>query len=244
VSDKAVVALSGGLDSTAALAIAVRDHGAGNTRTVGIHYGQRHEVEIEAAHSVARYYGIEHKVIQLPADLFKGSGKSSLVDDGVGMPHLTYKEIATEEGVSPTYVPFRNGNILSVITAFALTAFPDDKVYVYAGMHAEDARNYAYPDCAFEFLGAMANAINVGSYYQVRLVVPFQFSTKADIVRVGTRLEAPFELTHTCYEGLRPACGLCPTCVERLGAFRIAGAEDPIEYDSAVDRSSDRYALP
>jgi 7-cyano-7-deazaguanine synthase len=89
----------------------------------------------------------------------------------------------------------------------------------------------------------MANAIYVGTYHKVRLVAPLQYMMKWEIVTRGTALGAPFHLTHSCYKGAQPACGTCPTCVERLGAFRLAGEHDPIEYAPGIDRESDRYEL-
>jgi 7-cyano-7-deazaguanine synthase len=143
------------------------------------------------------------------------------------MPHLTYKEIAEGEGVSPTYVPFRNGNLLSTAASLALV---EGAGAIYFGAHAEDARGWAYPDCTPEFIGSMASAIYIGSYHRVRLVTPVEWMMKHDIVAVATQIGAPLHLTLSCYEGLRPACGKCPTCVERLAAFETNGLTDPIEY--------------
>jgi 7-cyano-7-deazaguanine synthase len=101
-------------------------------------------------------------------------------------------------------------------------------------VHAEDARGWAYPDCTPEFIGAMQNAIYVGTYFKVRLIAPFQYMMKHEIIATGLRLGAPYHLTLSCYEGTSPACGRCPTCVSRLEAFRVNGVSDPIEY--AFDR--------
>ena len=234
-SNRALVSLSGGMDSACALGLAIREYGSENVGALNVHYGQKHEVELQAAQDVADHYKVplttvklDPSVFQVPASQRNGKVLSSLVDSGAEMPHQTYQEIAEGEGVSPTYVPFRNANLISQATAFAMAR---DYGWLYVGMHAEDARAWAYPDCTFEFLGAMAAVVWVGTYHEVRLVAPFQFSTKADIARKGIKLGVPFDLTHSCYEGKRPACGLCPTCVERVGAFWLVGEDDPIEYE-------------
>jgi 7-cyano-7-deazaguanine synthase len=159
-----------------------------------------------------------------------------LMDHTASMPHDTYEALQAHEGPSPTYVPYRNGTFLSLAASLALD--PRMKCdTIYAGMHAEDAHNWAYPDCTPEFIGAMQNAIYVGTYREVRLVVPFTYKSKADIVALGVRLGVPFELTHSCYEGKRPACGQCPTCVGRLEAFLTNGMKDPLEYEFDVYRN-------
>jgi len=234
---QAVVLHSGGMDSTTMLAMAIKEHKLepSEIMCLSILYGQKHHRELEAAKAVADYYGCESHVIELNHDLFTGGGSAIIGEGEVDMPHLTYKEIAEGEGVSPTYVPFRNGNLLSAATAIALVGGADS---VYFGAHAEDARGWAYPDCTPEFIGAMANAIYVGSYHKVRLLTPLEWMMKSDIARKGLDLDVPFELTWSCYEGGQFACGECPTCIERIEAFKVNAAEDPVEYAVAVDWDS------
>jgi 7-cyano-7-deazaguanine synthase len=225
---KAFVLLSGGVDSTTCLAIAIKEHGIEpkDITSVSLHYGQKHEMELIQAREVSRFYGTNILQKELDSRIF-ASEQSSLTGNRE-MPHETYQELMSGDGPSPTYVPFRNANLLSVATSLALTA---DAGAVYFGAHAEDAHNWAYPDCTPEFIGAMANAIFIGTYYKVRLVAPVEHMMKKDIVKKGLELGVPYEITHSCYEGRRPACGKCPTCVERLEAFRANGVEDPLEYD-------------
>jgi len=218
----AVVLLSGGLDSTTCLAIANEEHD--RLYTVSFLYGQKHTEEVNRANLISIVYGAEHRIIQLP-DVFSGTDSVLIEDNELDMPQMSYKEIDESFGVSPTYVPFRNANLLSMATALALTV---NAGWVYAGMHGEDALNWAYPDCTPEFLGSMASAIYVGSYHTVRLVTPLMHMTKADVVALGIKLDAPLELTMSCYEGTDPACGTCPTCVGRIKAFIQNGRIDTI----------------
>jgi 7-cyano-7-deazaguanine synthase len=101
---------------------------------------------------------------------------------------------------------------------------------IYFGAHAEDAERSAYPDCTFQFTGAMANAIDVGTYHRVQLNVPWQFMTKDQIIKMGAELGTPYHMTWSCYAGGDLHCGVCPTCRARREAFIRAGVNDPTEY--------------
>lgn len=224
---KSIVLLSGGLDSSTCAVLACREFGAENVIALSLFYGQKHAKELEAAKAVVDFLGIkEHRIEKLP-DIFRGGG-STLVDPDLPNPETTYEEINKAYGVSPTYVPFRNANFLSAATTIALVEGADT---IFYGPHSEDARNWAYPDCTPEFNGAMANAIYIGTYMKVRLVTPLQWMTKAEVVALGQKIGVPFELTWSCYNGQEKACGVCPTCVGRLEAFRENGMEDPIAYE-------------
>jgi 7-cyano-7-deazaguanine synthase len=224
---KALVLLSGGLDSTTCAAIAIRDHGFGNVHGVSFVYGQKHDKEVWAAKAVADYFRMPHKTIQIP-NVFTGSG-STLIDADKPNPKGSYADLP--EGISPTYVPFRNGILTSYAAAVALTQECD---LVYFGAHSEDAANWAYPDCTPEFIGAMAAAIYVGTYHKVRLITPLQWMDKTDVVQVGLYLNAPYNLTWSCYNGRELACGVCPTCISRREAFTYWGSKDPITYADEV----------
>lgn len=218
---KALVVLSGGLDSTTALALAKKENKA--VEALSFFYGQRHDREVVQATLIAGHFSAQHFVQEVT--LGKGG---VLMDQDSAMPQMTYEELGETVGPSPTYVPYRNGTFLSLAASHALERNCD---LIYAGMHGEDAHNWAYPDCTPEFIGAMQNAIYIGTYYKVRLVAPFTYMTKAEVVRLGAELQVPFELTHSCYEGKRPACGKCPTCIGRLEAFKANGYHDPLEYE-------------
>jgi 7-cyano-7-deazaguanine synthase len=203
--------------------MAVAEHGAQGTVAVSFEYGQKHRLEVERAAEVARSFGVTHESIELP-NLFVGSS-STLIEGGPENPAVPYEELP--EGQSPAYVPFRNGLMLSAATARALV---NDASAVYFGAHAEDGARWAYPDCTPEFIGSMASAVFVGTYFKVRLVTPLQWLTKRQVVKLGLELGAPYHLTMSCYNGLEPACGLCPTCQSRRRAFEVNGVADPIPY--------------
>ena len=219
---KVVVLLSGGLDSTTCAAIAVEEFGEAFVQGVSFVYGQKHEQEVESAANVAAWYNFPHEIIELP-NVFEGFG-STLIDANKSNPVGTYDDIT---GVSPTYVPFRNGILISYAAAIGLTKEVD---LIYFGAHSEDAANWAYPDCTPEFIGSMASAIYVGTYHKLRLVTPLQWMDKKDVVQVGLYLDAPYHLTTSCYNGGEVACGRCPTCRSRRAAFAYWSARDPIPY--------------
>lgn len=95
----------------------------------------------------------------------------------------------------------------------------------------DDGANWAYPDCTPEFNGSMASAIYIGTYHKVRLLTPLQWLTKTDVIVLGRAIDAPLHLTYSCYEGRLEHCGLCPTCVNRIEAFKRSGFNDPTHYE-------------
>lgn len=220
------------MDSTTALAQALED-GCESILAVSFDYGSKHGVaELTSAYRVVEWYApkVAHRVITMP-NIFHGSG-SALMGEAE-MPAGAYKD-PNREGPNSTEVPFRNANMLSIATTLAMA---NGCQYVYAGMHGTDAQGWAYPDCSPEFLGAMANAIYVGTMHRVRLIAPFMHMKKSDIVTRAAILEAPLQLTWSCYEGQLVQCGVCPTCVERIDAFVVAGFADPVPYMTPVNWS-------
>lgn len=221
---------------------------------VSIYYGQRHKLELEYAKSSCVHLGIKHTILDV-GDLLKGTN-ILLSGESIGkmeMVHTSYDKI---QGVSPSYVPFRNGLLLSAITSHAqkyvneqidrriqdfssemaeeakgwATTEAKDLVTIYYGAHAEDAENWAYPDCTPEFNGSMANAIYTGSYNTIRLATPLQWSKKYEIVERGMKLGVHYEDTWSCYDNGNAHCGECPTCLARKEAFKLAGVTDPTVY--------------
>lgn len=204
--------------------MAVDEVGHDNVYAISFGYGQKHfEPEINAASRITEALDVHWRYQLLDRDMFNGT-KSALLDDDVDIPNASYDEFV---GVSPTYVPFRNGIFISIATAHALNVGAE---YVMIGAHSEDARNWAYPDCSPEFIGAMTAAVYVGSYRGVRLSTPLLHKTKVEIVLASIERESPIYLTRSCYTGNEVSCGVCPTCQSRLAAFTEAGVKDPIPY--------------
>lgn len=220
---KSVVLLSGGMDSATALgkAITVSD----KVIALSMQYGSRHsEAEGKAAEQLASYYNVPRVVVELNKDLFSGGG-SALMNE-VEVPAEEYHD-PEKESPSATVVPFRNANLISAAVAYAESHGFNA---VWVAVHASDAQGFAYPDCTPEFMGPMASAVYVGTHRKVRLVVPFQWMTKAEIVEQAYKLQVPLHLTWSCYRGGEVHCGNCPTCIERLAAFNMADFVDPVMY--------------
>jgi 7-cyano-7-deazaguanine synthase len=220
---KAVVLFSGGLDSTTALYQAMRD-GSEKTLPLLFSYGSLHNhMEAIAADRIASALGLRVEHFTLPRAIFKG-GNSALLGESE-VPDADY--VVAAEGPSVTFVPNRNAVFISAAVAIAQARGYD---MVYMGMHASDHTNWAYPDCSPEFLGAMANAVWVATSGTVRLVFPFVWMTKAQIVKRAASLHVPVYNTWSCYKGGYKHCGTCPTCRERIDAFIEAGYLDPVGY--------------
>lgn len=249
---RAYVLLSGGIDSTTCIYLARRDWP--EVVGVSVFYGQRHRKEIESATTSCHRLGVRHHVLDLSAIV----PRTMLTDPTAEVPNIPYSEI---QGVSPTYVPFRNGLMLSAASSFIQgeRAQRDKEVWeeydavggnlsrqkqlsqalraewgLYFGAHAEDAHNWAYPDCTPEWIGAMAGAIYVGTYRQLRLITPLEWLGKAAIIRLGSSVGVRWEDTFSCYKGDDVHCGICPTCRARRQGFLEAGIPDPTVYAQAI----------
>lgn len=223
---KALVLSSGGVDSTTALALAVSRYGKDNVIALSVSYGQKHDKEIQAAKAVSAFYGVEQLFLDL-SKIFQYSNCSLLQQSTEEIPEESYaKQIEKTEGEKPvsTYVPFRNGLFLSSAASIALSK--DCSVILY-GAHADDSAGFAYPDCSPMFNDAMNQAIFEGSGHQLKVEAPFVNMTKAEVVKMGLELNAPYELTWSCYEGKDVPCGKCGTCIDRAAAFAANGVSDP-----------------
>ena len=224
---KAVVLSSGGLDSTTCLAIAVDKFGAENVSTLSIFYGQRNAAELVAARNVAKFYNVAHYELNI-ADVFSNS-KSAMLDASTEpLEKSSYAEqiIKNNSPRVATYVPFRNGLMISMAASFADGLY-DEPIELFIGVHADDAAGDAYPDCREDFVAAMAEAVKIGTYEKIQLVAPFVNGSKADIVKVGLELNTPYHLTRSCYERGDKPCGQCATCLDRARAFELNGVTDP-----------------
>lgn len=232
MSKKVVVLSSGGLDSTTCVGIAVDKVGYENVSTVSIFYGQRHEKELQAAQKVANHYNVPHYEVDL-SSVMQFSNCNLLAKNDDTIPNKSYAQQIEEngEGRVSTYVPFRNGLLLSAAASIADSLYPGEEVVIYYGAHADDAAGEAYADCSPEFADAMNKAINIGTYRKITVEGPLVNMNKAEVVRTGLKLHVPYQLTWSCYHGGNKACGRCATCIDRLAAFKANEASDPIEYE-------------
>lgn len=227
-SIKALVLSSGGVDSTTCVGIAVKELGAENVTTISAYYGQKHKKELEAARKVAEFYHVNHYEIDL-SEVLKFSNCPLLEKSTRSITHKSYAEQIAEngEGMVETYVPFRNGLLLSAVASIAMSIYPHDEVRIYIGAHADDAAGNAYADCSKDFTDAMGKAINIGTYKKCHIVAPFVGIGKAGVVKAGLDIGVPYELTWSCYEGGDKPCGTCGTCIDRAAAFAANGVKDP-----------------
>lgn len=228
MSKKALVLNSGGVDSTTCLSVAINELGLDNVSTVSVFYGQKHSKELECAKKIADYYGVKHYELDLSA-IFKYSNCSLLSQSTEEIIHESYaQQIAKDgEGMVRTYVPFRNGLMLSAVATLAVSIYLDDMIDIYLGAHADDSAGRAYADCSEEFTKAIGQAINIGTYEKVNLRAPLVNLSKAEVVREGLKLGTPYELTWSCYEGGETPCGTCGTCIDRAIAFKLNNISDP-----------------
>ena len=227
---KALVLVSGGVDSTTCLGMAVKEYGSENVVGLSIFYGQRHDKEIKAADAVCEHYNVEHITLDL-STMFQFSDCTLLQhSDGEILEESYAEQLAKTDGKPvSTYVPFRNGLFLSSASAIALSKGCSK---IYYGAHSDDAAGNAYPDCSEAFNNAMNTAIYEGSGKQLTIEAPFINLTKAQVVKKGLEIGVPYELTWSCYEGHEKACGKCGTCIDRKAAFELNGTTDPIAYEN------------
>ncbi len=225
---RALVLLSGGVDSSTCLGVAVDKYGSENVVALSISYGQKHTKEIEAAKNIAGHYGVEIMFLDL-AKIFSYSDCSLFEHSDKEIPKESYAKQIEKSNGKPvsTYVPFRNGLFLSSAASIALSK---ECNLIYYGAHSDDSAGNAYPDCSEEFNNAMNKAIYIGSGNQLEIVAPFVLWTKEKVVKKGLELGVPYELTWSCYEGEDKPCGNCGTCIDRKAAFENNGVSDPI-YD-------------
>jgi 7-cyano-7-deazaguanine synthase len=217
---KAVVILSGGMDSTTAAFIAKSE----GYEIIPVHfnYGQRTEKrELKAFNDICDYLELENRyIIDIP--FFKQIGASALVDENIEVPVDGVKP-----GIPVTYVPFRNGIFLSIAAAIAEK---EGAEAIYIGVVEEDSSGY--PDCREEFIQNMQNAINSGTKPETNIEIktPLVHLKKEDIVKTAVKYNVPLHLTWSCYKNEDEACGVCDSCRLRLKGFEKAGIKDEIPY--------------
>lgn len=232
---KAVVLLSGGMDSCVSTAIARELHGAGNIALLHAGYGQRTQRrERRAFEEIADFYRVGQRlVVQL--DHFRAIGGSALTDERIAVPENELGAPGAHGSAIPvTYVPFRNAHFLSLAVSWAEATGAGA---IYIGAVAEDSSGY--PDCRPEYYKVFQELIRVGTRPETRIemVTPVITLRKSEIIRRGLELGAPLHLTWSCYQDEEMACGACDSCLLRLRAFGEAGATDPIPYRRVVSAS-------
>jgi 7-cyano-7-deazaguanine synthase len=217
--EHALVVFSGGMDSSTALWLAIREFNS--VSAVSFAYGAKHNArELAAADEICRKLNVPH--VKIPLGFIGRFFHSSLLKSGGRIPEGAYNE----DNMASTVVPFRNGIMLAAAAGLA-----EDSGFsaVILGNHSGD--HAIYPDCRPEFIGGMTQAIKAGTGGKVRLLSPFCFMTKGQIAALGAELGVDFSLTWSCYNGREKHCGKCGTCRERIDAFREAGLPDPTEYE-------------
>ncbi|WP_341459606.1 7-cyano-7-deazaguanine synthase QueC [Butyricimonas virosa] len=224
IMKKALVLLSGGLDSTTALYVA-REQGFDELYAITFEYGQKHDKEIKAAKAVAKAAGVkEHKFVKIMLNQWDGC---SLTDEKMDI----HDGDINRTTIPDTYVPARNMVFLSVAASYADAL---DITDIFIGVSEVDYSGYV--DCREEFIRSMEQTINLGTVLgaekkqKITLHAPFMHMTKADEVRLGNRLGVDYSLTWTCYRGGKKPCGTCDSCLLRAKAFEEAGIKDPLSY--------------
>lgn len=221
--NRAIVLISGGMDSLVTAAIADRE----NDELLFLHasYGQRTEAkELECFLNICDFYRPKaSKIVNLT--WLKDIGGSALTDVNMDISHSPAKD----DEIPNTYVPFRNANLIAIATAWAEVT---DANRIYIGAVEEDSSGY--PDCREVFFDAMQNCIKYGTknLQDIRIMTPVLHLSKAEIIKLGLSLAAPFEYSWSCYESSTLACGTCDSCRLRLKAFSLAGIVDPIKYQT------------
>lgn len=218
---RAVVLMSGGMDSALCAAIAMKD----GYEVAALHLNYLHRTqarEERAFNEICDYYGISHRLV-VDVNYFRQIGGSSLTDLQIDVPEAKFDK----NEIPNTYVPFRNGNILSIGASWAETIGAEA---IYIGAVEQDSSGY--PDCRSEFYRAFEQAINLGTKpdTHIKIVTPIINLSKKEIVQQSILLNVPLYLTWSCYKNEDVACGVCESCILRLRGFEQAGYIDPIKY--------------
>jgi 7-cyano-7-deazaguanine synthase len=217
---KAVVLMSGGMDSCVTATIAAQEY---EIAALHASYGQRTEQrELQCFHAIADYFGVDRR-LAVRLDHFRAIGGSSLTDSNMTIHDA---DLASRE-IPNTYVPFRNAHFLAIATSWA-EVLGARKIFI--GAVWEDSSGY--PDCRPEYYEAFNHVIRAGTKPSTDITIetPLIHLSKREIVKKGVQLKAPFHLTWSCYKDSDAACGMCDSCALRLRAFQEAGIDDPITY--------------
>jgi len=223
--EKAVILLSGGLDSATCMGVAKEQNF--ELYPISFNYHQRHDIELNSAKKIAKFYNVKkHLIIETNMEEIGGS---ALTDKNISVPEGVLNH--DENDVPITYVPARNLIFLSYALAYAETI---NSKHIFIGVNAIDYSGY--PDCRPEFIEKFQSLTNVATkataaeHKNIKIETPLQNLSKKEIILLAKKLNVPIEFTHSCYAGYEKACGVCESCKIRLNAFKEAGIEDPIEY--------------
>jgi len=214
---KIVAILSGGMDSSTMVAkLKAEGH---DIHCLTFDYQQRHIREIKSASAIANYFNLPHIVTDIPGLLLSGS---AITSNNIDVPEGHY----ADENMKATVVPNRNMILLSLAIGYAISINAEAVAY---GAHGGD--HDIYPDCRKEFVDAMREVAKLCDYKPMEILTPYIDTDKIGILKEGLELGVPYELTWTCYKGLKKACGKCGSCVERLEAFEKNNVKDPLSYE-------------
>ncbi len=217
---KAIVLVSGGMDSLVTTAIANKE--CEKLYFLHVNYGQKtQEKELEMFHKICEFFHPQDKLI-VGVNYLKQIGGSSLTDKNIPV-----KDFIDSNAIPDSYVPFRNAHLLSIATSWAEIIGADQ---IYIGVVEEDSSGY--PDCREKFYQSFERSIDLGTKDEtkIKIVTPIIHKKKSEIIEIGKELDVPFKLSWSCYKNNEIACGVCDSCVLRLRAFEEAGMVDPIPY--------------
>lgn len=218
-SDKALVLLSGGQDSTTCLYWAIDRFGQAAVSALSFDYGQRHRIELNCAETIAAVAGVEQSC--LPIDTFAALGGDALTDDAIKVVNSA----GPDSTLPNTFVPGRNLVFLTFAAAFA---YQRNITHLVTGVAQTDYSGY--PDCREDTIEALQQSLRLGMESNIQIHTPLMHLSKKQTVELAVKLGAihAMALTHTCYNGCRPPCGECPACRLRAKGFAEAGIEDPL----------------
>lgn len=214
MNKKALISLSGGMDSTTLLYWALNE--GYDVSAISFDYGQNHKKEINFARKHCTELNISFEVVEL--DFLNKISNSSLTNGAENIPEGHYEE----DNMKSTVIPFRNGLFLSILASYAEA---NEIQTILLGNHGGD--HAIYPDTRGSFIDGMTKAIKEGTYQQVDIIAPFTDISKSDICRIGLKLNVPYKYTWSCYKGYDEPCGKCGTCIERTEAFLDNNTTDP-----------------
>jgi 7-cyano-7-deazaguanine synthase len=215
---KALVILSGGLDSTTLLYDVISQ--GYEVQALSFNYRQKHVKEIEGAKATCKVLNIPHKIVSL--EVLNDLAPSAITRDLIEVPEGHY----ASSNMSSTVVPNRNMVLIALAASYAIS---EGISKIFYGAHSGD--HAIYPDCRPEFVKEIQDVLKICDYISIDLEAPYLNLTKGDILRIGLNLGVNYSLTWTCYNGREKACGKCGSCTERLEAFEQNKEKDPIKYE-------------